>query len=76
MHCNGKCQVMKKLREEERKEQQGNEQKAESKAPVLSSRSSFCSIQPVQFVTFIKYHHEKKYPLTDISYSFFHPPRA
>ena len=31
LHCNGKCQMMKKLKEEEKKEQQNPERKAENK---------------------------------------------
>lgn len=43
LHCNGKCQAMKKMREEERKEQQANERAGEYKVQqVLSSRSFFC----------------------------------
>ncbi|MBL0182143.1 MAG: hypothetical protein IPP96_07565 [Chitinophagaceae bacterium] len=76
MHCNGKCQMMKKLQEEEKKEQQNNEQRSEVKIQVLSSHSSFCSIPPVKFITLRKINSERKYPLSDISYSFFHPPQV
>jgi hypothetical protein len=41
MHCNGKCQVMKKLQQEERKEQGNTERKAEIRIPVISSKSFF-----------------------------------
>jgi len=39
MHCNGKCQVMKKIQEEERKEKEDLERKAENKAEYFSSRA-------------------------------------
>lgn len=43
LHCNGKCQAMKKIREEEKKEQQNNERASEYKVQqVLSSKSFFC----------------------------------
>lgn len=41
MHCNGKCQMMKKLREEEKKGEQAPERKLVNNAEVLSSRSYF-----------------------------------
>ncbi len=42
MHCNGKCQMMKKLRQEEKKDEQNPERKAENKNDlVLFSRSFF-----------------------------------
>ena len=76
MRCNGQCQVMKKIQEEERKEKEESERKAESNAQVLSSKSFFCHVQPVYKVVVKAISFEKKYPLTDISYSFFHPPQA
>lgn len=44
MHCNGNCQVMKKIREEEKKEQENTDRKYDSKIPVLSSRSFFPAV--------------------------------
>ncbi|HTN46890.1 MAG TPA: hypothetical protein VL098_11130 [Flavipsychrobacter sp.] len=45
MHCNGKCQMKKKLQEEQKKEEKNPERKAESKnGIVLSSKSFFPSI--------------------------------
>lgn len=41
MHCNGKCQLLKKLNQEERQENQA--QKAAS-AEVISSKSFFCAV--------------------------------
>ena len=76
LQCNGKCQMMKKLREEEKKEQQNAEQRSELKVQVLSSHSSFCSIPSANFLTVRKIYFERKYPLSDISYAFFHPPQA
>jgi len=76
LHCNGKCQAMKKIQEEEKKEQQQAEEKAASKVQVLSSRSSFCQVQPATVIILKATTFEKQYPLTDISYSFFHPPQA
>jgi len=42
IHCNGKCQMMKKLKQEEKKDQQNPERKSENKKEyVLSSKSFF-----------------------------------
>jgi hypothetical protein len=46
MHCNGKCQMMKKLKEEEKKDQQNPERKSENKNEfVLSSRSFYPALE-------------------------------
>jgi hypothetical protein len=44
MHCNGNCQVMKKIREEEKKEQEHTERKFENKETVLFSKSFYATI--------------------------------
>ncbi|MFN8251014.1 MAG: hypothetical protein U0V75_03965 [Ferruginibacter sp.] len=38
LHCNGKCQLMKKMQEEEKKEQESLERKWEIKVTVLAPR--------------------------------------
>ncbi|MGC4100411.1 hypothetical protein [Ferruginibacter sp.] len=77
LHCNGKCQAMKKMQEEEKKEQDNTERKYAGKTNVLSSKSFFYSTQNRPF-SFIDQSPaiEIAYPLCDISYSFFHPPQA
>ena len=45
LHCNGKCQMMKKLKDEEKKQQDQSGRKADVKDEVLSSKSFFTSIQ-------------------------------
>lgn len=44
MHCNGKCQMMKKLQEEEKKDQEKPERKGENKGEVILSSKSFFAI--------------------------------
>lgn len=41
MHCNGKCQMMKKLKQEEKKEEQNPERKAEKKNEITFSSKIF-----------------------------------
>ena len=77
MHCNGKCQMMKKLKQEEKQDQQNPERKSENKTEVLSSKSFYCSaIAAISTFAVKATPVEKNYPVTDISYSFFHPPQA
>lgn len=46
MHCNGKCQMMKKMRQQEEKERQDSEKKAEYNVDVLSSGFFLASLSP------------------------------
>ncbi|MBS1567576.1 MAG: hypothetical protein JST39_24540 [Bacteroidetes bacterium] len=75
MHCNGKCQMMKKMQEEERKEKEDLERKAENKAEYFSSKSLAELPEPAyagdaysKFPPFIA-----NKPV-DKSYDLFHPP--
>ena len=77
MHCNGKCQMMKKLKQQEKQDQQNPERKTENKIQVLSSKSFyFSSVEAFAIAVFKATPIEKNYPVKDISYSFFHPPQA
>jgi hypothetical protein len=75
LHCNGKCQMMKKLKQEERKDQQNPERKSENKNETWTSASYFTTLS-------LQLPEEKThtYPvmtdasLADQSYSIFHPP--
>jgi hypothetical protein len=75
MHCNGRCQMMKKLKQEEKKDQDNPTRKAEHKNEVISSKSSFATVR----VNSIPYHHVFHLLLTsgypaDRSLPVFHPP--
>lgn len=77
MHCNGKCQMMKKLKQEEKQDQQNPERKSEVKVQELSSKSFYHSnIAAVSLLTVKATPVEKNDAVTDISYAFFHPPQA
>ena len=76
LQSKGKWKIKKKMQEEERKEQQNSERKADVKVQVLSSKSFFCNIQPISIIAYQPESVERNYPLTDMSYSFFHPPQA
>jgi hypothetical protein len=53
MHCNGKCQMMKRLKDQEQKEQQLPERKGEIKYEVILSRSFFAML-PFPESTYLK----------------------
>ena len=73
MHCNGKCQMMKKIQEEENKEQQETERKAESKNETLSSKSFFAILPDIFYKQiFIEYTLYKDGKLVSIPYTIFH----
>lgn len=77
MHCNGKCQVMKKMQEEEKKEQKENDRKADNKTEVFSS-SHFYYTRNIAAGRIIKpaYTNMIAGKPVDIAYGFFHPPSA
>jgi hypothetical protein len=76
MHCNGKCQMMKKLQEEEKKEQKNEDRKAAYKYEVLSSRSFFSSISHPVLICKTTFSLYKEAGVSAISRSIFHPPGA
>lgn len=78
MHCNGKCQMMKKIQTEEKKDQDNPERKGENKNEItLSSRSFFPSIAAYSIktanisksITYSDGH------IIDRSIDIFHPPQ-
>jgi hypothetical protein len=44
INCNGKCQMLKKLQQEEKKDQENSERKGENKNEVILSSKSFFAI--------------------------------
>lgn len=78
MHCNGKCQLMKKLLQEEKKDQENNERKSEQKSEVTLFLNPFSVSGLFSLVHTI----QTKYPpfrssgcIKDRSLEIFHPPQ-
>lgn len=76
LHCNGKCQMMKKMQETEKRDQQLPERKSENKIEIFYCNTKyhnfeniFSEISPSQVVT------EENNLLKDISLSLFRPPQ-
>ena len=79
MHCNGKCQLMKKLRQQEKKDQENPNRKAESKKQTfLSSRSFFAAVsnQVATEMPAVKITLTAASELSSPALDIFHPPRA
>jgi len=79
MHCNGKCQMMKKLQQEEKKDQENPERKVENKNEIILSTKSLFATVPAQHLIDIK--SKKLLPSSDgksidRSFAIFHPPQA
>jgi hypothetical protein len=78
MHCNGKCQLMKKLKQDEKDQQENQERAVDNKNEVIFfSPSSFSLAEPVIDLTASEWSAMQSYGpsllrCTDI----FHPPRA
>lgn len=79
MHCNGKCQMMKKLQQQEKKDQENPERRSENKADIMLSAKSSFSIAHTQYVIInsskeiLPFSNGKS---TDRSLDIFHPPQA
>lgn len=76
LHCNGKCQMMKQLQEEEKKEQQDAANKLEIKLAILASKVFYCTARealPLRTKLFLP---EINIPLKKISLDIFHPPQV
>ena len=76
MHCNGKCQMMKKLQHEEQKDQQSPERKGDNKnETILYLQTSFASIIPsVQDQSTKFYTRSTNNKLSAMPRTVFHPP--
>jgi hypothetical protein len=79
LHCNGKCQMMKKLQQEEKKDQENPERKSENKNEIILSTKSFFATVSTQYLIDSK--SKKQLPSSDgksinRSFDIFHPPQA
>lgn len=76
LHCNGQCQLMKKLRVQEKQDQQTPERKLENKANVFSAKN-FYEINIAAISTNLIHNTEYlKGTCINVSYPSFHPPQC
>lgn len=79
MHCNGKCQMMKKLQQGENKDGQNPERKPENKNEItLFSQSFFATIPSLKVLenTSLKISPTSDGKSIDRAFGIFHPPKA
>jgi hypothetical protein len=79
MDCNGKCQMMKKLIAEEKKDQENPERKSENRNEILLySKSFFASttIPPIELIASQKMPSQSDGNPIDFSFDIFHPPKV
>lgn len=78
LHCNGKCQVMKKIQEEEKKEQENAGRFENIKTGVLSTKSFYPVLMTPEAVNIASVKNLTPYifSISNPSYSFFHPPQV
>ena len=76
LHCNGKCQMMKKMRQQENKDQQVPERKSAFNETILTSPSLIEGILAPDYISLIAQHQRWLSQFhTSILYSdIFHPP--
>lgn len=77
IHCNGKCQMMKKMREAEKKDRENAERMAGAKHEVLSTKSFYPSLIYPELVSMAAVKNPAPYNMCfiEMSYAFFHPPQ-
>ena len=76
IHCNVKCQVMKKIKAAEKKEQQSQQRKQSPKTETLSSRSFYCTVAFVSNSLDKPTTKEFNIDFTRHPKDFFHPPQC
>ena len=76
LHCNGRCQMMKKLKQEENKDKQNPERRNENKQEVISSKSFFASVQQAISINSLEFYIINNKSVKDMPADFFHPPGA
>ena len=76
MHCNGKCQMMKKLDQEEKNDQDNLERKSENKNEIQPANSFFTVNFFHSLATPVAFARIPSLKPVDRSYSLFRPPSA
>lgn len=77
MNCKGKCQMMKKLQEEEKKEQQLPDRNPDTRTEVfLNHHFAFHIESPSILISSINFNSAAVPALPAMAYSIFHPPQV
>ena len=76
LHCNGRCQLLKKMKQEEKKDAQSPERRVNGKEQVLSSKSFFAKLQVIRFYQRTLFPDKQTPLMTGCLSPVFHPPGA
>jgi hypothetical protein len=76
LHCNGKCQMMKKLKQEENTNKQNPGRSNENKTEVFCSSAHQYTFQPIAVLISPDYPPFNNRPTNKIAFDFFQPPRV
>ncbi|KAA2242553.1 hypothetical protein F0L74_08435 [Chitinophaga agrisoli] len=76
MHCNGRCHMMKQLKQEEKKDQENPERRLENKLEIICAAFHPDHLALTQVITFIQYPVFQENTCTDFVAAPFHPPQA
>lgn len=79
MHCNGKCQLSKKIQQESKKDQDNPERKLSDKNETVLSSKSFAPSLPLVLISDISDDQQIFIPNThsiNCCFDIFHPPQA
>lgn len=76
LHCNGKCILAKKIKQQEKKDQQNPERKIQNKSEVIFSRSFFANAPALQIPAYNPHSFLVTEKPNDLPSSIFHPPCA
>ena len=76
MHCDGKCQLQKKLKQEDNKDKQNPERRDQNSNLVISSKTFFAQLTlPLHTLIKKKYFNKETGTSVDQPFQFFHPPQ-
>jgi hypothetical protein len=76
MHCNGKCHMMKLMKQDEKKDQENPERKLENKFELICFSDNTTNIERFCIITPIIYPVFKENIFTGFQFPSFHPPQA
>jgi len=76
MHCNGKCHMMRKMKQEEKSEQENPERRAENKLEIICTAFSPAHLNHLLIVSTIQYPNLQVNTCAAFVAAPFHPPQA
>ena len=74
LHCNGRCQLLKKMKQEEKKDAQSPEQRVSGKEQVLSSKSFFAKAPTIHVYPGFVFADQETPLMSGCPSTVFHPP--